>query len=307
VTVTRADTDRSVSWNPRDNLFAQALSEGYATAIVGWYIPYCRILKDSLNYCWWAPAYTNSLKTGATIPDDILTQLWNAADAAPLGAQALEKVDKVARCEHRIEVYEDIISRAKKLSADSRYDLVFVHFPIPHPPGFYRADRHGFDCSGDYVDNISLVDRTVGDLRAAMRAAGTWNDSTVVVSSDHPYRTWLWGSISQPDRGRENLDQDSLYAKVPLLVKLPGQHRGLRYNHKFNTEVLHEMILALVRGTISDPIQLANWISENTITSETPVPMSACVLHLDGGSSGTHAGMDPDANKTLNQILTRKR
>ena len=48
---------------------------------------------------------------------------------------------------------------------------MFVHFPIPHPPGFYRADRHRFDCSGDYVDNISLVDRTVGDLRALSEEA----------------------------------------------------------------------------------------------------------------------------------------
>jgi hypothetical protein len=302
--VTMADTGRSASWNPRDNLFAQALDQGYTTAVIGWYIPYCRILKDSLNYCWWEPAYTNSLKTGATIPDDILTQLWNAADAAPLGAQALEKVDKVARCEHRIRVYEDIVDRAKKLSGDSRYDLVFVHFPIPHPPGFYRADRHRFDCSGDYVDNISLVDRTMGDLRAAMQAAGTWNNSSVIISSDHPYRSWLWGSISEPERGRKHLDQDTLYAKVPLLVKLPGQHRELRYSQKFNTEVLHEMILTLVRGNITDPLQLANWISENTATMVAPVPMSACVLHLDGGNSGTHAAVDPNLNRALNVILT---
>jgi hypothetical protein len=41
---------------------------------------------------------------------------------------------------------------------------------------------------------------------------------------------------------------------VPLLVKLPGQHRELRYNQKFNAEVLHEMILTLVRGSITDPL-----------------------------------------------------
>ena len=303
-TVTLASTGGSVRWNPQDNLFAQAMSEGFSTAVVGWYIPYCRILKNSLNYCWWAPAYSNSLKTGATIPDDILTQLWNAADAAPLGAQVLQQVDKIARCEYRVGVYEEIIARAKKLSTDPQFNLVFVHFPIPHPPGFYRADRRQFDCSGDYVDNISLVDRTVGDLRAAMQAAGTWNDSTVIISSDHPYRTWLWGSISQRDRGPKNAGGDGLYAKVPLLVKLSGQHRGLRYDRKFNTLILHDMILALVRGDIPDPIALTRWLTENTATSIAPVPISACPPFRGSGSGGSHAGMEPGAAKTLADIVT---
>jgi type I phosphodiesterase/nucleotide pyrophosphatase len=296
-------------WNPRSNLFAQAKSEGYTTAMVGWYIPYCRILKESLNYCWWEPAYSNSLKTGATIPDDILTQLWNAADAAPLGTQALKEVDKVARCEHRVAVYGDIIDRAKKLSGDPRYDLVFIHFPIPHPPGFYRADRHQFDCSGDYVDNISLVDRTIGDMRTAMQAAGTWNDSTVIISSDHPYRTWLWGSIDERERVPEGAQEGGLFANVPLLVKLPGQHHGVRYNREFNTEVLHDMILSLIHGNISDPVELTGWLNENTATFLPPVPFSACPPFAgggSGGSSGSRAGMDPNAVKTLSDIVEQQ-
>ena len=309
-TTRMADTGRAGLWNPQTNLFAKAMSEGYTTAVVGWYIPYCRILKNSLNYCWWTPAYSNSLKTGATIPDDILTQLWNAADAAPLGAQALTQIDKTARCEHRIGVFEDIIDRAKKLSGDPRYNLVFIHFPIPHPPGFYRADRRQFDCSGDYVDNISLVDRTIGDMRTAMQAAGTWNDSTVIISSDHPYRTWLWGSIDERERAPKGADEDGLFANVPLLVKLPGQHRGVRYDRKFNTEILHDMILALVRGTISDPVELTGWLNENTATLLAPVPISACPPFNgggSGGSSGSRAGMDPSVAKTLGDIAAQQR
>src|ERR1700687_1239597 len=103
-------------------------------------MPYCKILKNSFNYCWWAPAYSNSIRTGATIPDDILTQLWNAADATPVGAIKLKKLDADTRCVRRIHVYEELFARAKELATDPQFDLVFVHFPIPHPPGFYRAD-----------------------------------------------------------------------------------------------------------------------------------------------------------------------
>jgi hypothetical protein len=288
--ITLAGTGQTLQWNPQDNLFAQAMSEGFTTGIVGWYIPYCRILKNSFNYCWWAPAYSNSIRTGATIPDDILTQLWNAADATPVGAITLKKIDANARCVHRIHVYEELFARAKQLATNPQFDLVFVHFPIPHPPGFYRADTLQFDCSGDYVDNVSLVDRTIGEMRAAMEAAHTWNSSTVIVSSDHPYRPWLWGKINRRERGGNTANDEGLFAKVPLLVKLPVQHRELRYVQRFKTLILHDLILALLHNDLMEPVELANWIKENTSAEVAPVPISACPPFNGGRDSSGGIG-----------------
>ncbi|HXR25204.1 MAG TPA: hypothetical protein VN742_07570, partial [Candidatus Binataceae bacterium] len=90
-----------------------------------------------------------------------------------------------------------------------------------------------------------------------------------------------------------------------LLVKLPGQHHGVRYDRKFNTEILHDMILALIRGNISDPVELTGWLNENTTTALAPVPISACPPFNgggSGGSSGSRAGMDPSVAKTLGHI-----
>jgi Sulfatase len=286
--ITLASTGQSRSWNPQDNLFAQAMSEGYPTAIVGWYIPYCRILKNSFNYCWWSPAYSNSIRTGATIPDDILTQLWNASDATPFGSIALKQLDKVAQCNHRVLVYQELLKHAEQVAADPKYSLVYVHFPIPHPPGFYRAATGQFDCNSDYVDNVSLVDRTLGEMRAAMEASGTWNNSTIIISSDHPYRPWLWGSVDHPDANGKILSDQGLYARVPLLVKLSRQHRTVRYEHRFNTLVLHYLVLALLRGTIDEPEQLAGWLTENTSAEVVPVPITACPPFNDSnGISGS--------------------
>jgi hypothetical protein len=284
--ITLAATGQSVPWNPQDNLFAQAISKGYPTAIVGWYIPYCRILKNSFNYCWWGPAYSNSIRTGATIPDDILTQLWNASDATPFGSFALKRIDKVAHCNHRIHIYEELLKRAEQVAADPRYGLVYVHFSIPHPPGFYREATGEFDCNSDYVENVSLVDRTLGELRAAMEASGTWNNSTVIISSDHPYRPWLWGSVKHSDSNGRTPSDQGLYARVPLLVKLPRQYRSLRYEPRFNTLVLHDLVLALLRGNIDEPEQLAGWLTENTSAEVVPVPITACPP-FNGSSSGS--------------------
>jgi hypothetical protein len=274
------------------------MSAGFTTGIVGWYIPYCRILKNSFNYCWWAPAYSNSIRTGATIPDDILTQLWNAADATPVGAIALKKIDKNALCTHRIHVYEDTLTRAEQLATNPRFDLVFVHFSIPHPPGFYRADTHQFDCSGDYVDNVSLVDRTIGELRVAMEAGHTWNNSTVIVSSDHPYRPWLWGQISQRNRGGNSANDEGLFNRVPLLVKLPEQHRELRYVRRFNTVILHDLILALLHDDLPEPIELANWLKENTSAEVAPVPITACPP-FNGGKNGSSGAGESRAAEAM--------
>jgi Sulfatase len=286
--ITLASTGQSMPWNPQDNLFAQAMSEGYATAIVGWYIPYCRILQNSFNYCWWAPAYSNSIRTGVTIPDDILTQLWNAADATPFGSIALKQVDKVAHCNHRVRVYQELLKHAEQVATDPKFGLVFIHFPIPHPPGFYRAATGDFDCHGDYIDNVSLVDRTLGEMRAAMEASGTWNSSTIIISSDHPYRPWLWGSVNHPDANGKIPSDQGLSTRVPLLVKLPKQHRGVRYDRRFNTLVLHDMILALLRGDFDEPNELTGWLAENTSAEVVPVPITACPpFNGSSGSSGS--------------------
>ena len=272
--VTLASTGQSVPWDPQDNVFAQAISEGFTTGIVGWYIPYCRILKNSFNYCWWAPVYSNSIRTGTTIGDDLLTQLWNAADAMPFGATALSDIDRTSRCEHRITVYEQSLIHAKALASNLQFDLVYLHFPVPHPPGFYRADTHHFDCSGDYVDNVSLVDRTIGELRASMEAAGAWNNSTVIISSDHPYRTWLWGSINRREHGVIATSTQGLFAHVPLIVKLPRQHRG----SALRAPIQHSGASrsgpgAAARRLCRSRSNWSNWLRENTSAQVAPVPI----------------------------------
>ena len=276
-TVTLASNGQAVSLAAQNNIFAEAISAGFKTGIVGWYLPYCRMLRNSFNSCFWEPMYSNSLKTGATIPDNILTQLWNAADTVPMGTFLLRNIDRTARCQHRVAVYKDILAHARQQARDPSVDLLFVHFPIPHPPGFFNAKSGEFDCGGDYVDNVSLVDSAIGDLRAAMTAAGTWDKSIVIISSDHPYREWSWGSMNWRARKESAHGEDHLYTRVPLIVKLPNQHSGRRYTGEFNTVLLHDLILAALHGSFTTAPDLANWITENAASSPPPVDVRVCM------------------------------
>jgi hypothetical protein len=62
----------------------------------------------------------------------------------------------------------------------------------------------------------------------------------------------------------------------------------VRYEHRFNTLVLHDLVLALLRGTIDEPEQLAGWLTENTSAEVVPVPITACPPFNDSnGISGS--------------------
>jgi hypothetical protein len=42
-------------WSNQANLFSTAQHLGYRAGVVGWALPYCRILGDDLTRCWWTP------------------------------------------------------------------------------------------------------------------------------------------------------------------------------------------------------------------------------------------------------------
>jgi hypothetical protein len=99
----------------------------------------------------------------------------------------------------------------------------------------------------DYFDEVALADRSMGELREAMERGGVWDSTAVIVSSDHWYR-------AKPLIG---YPKDT---RVPFMVKLPGQTRGMRFDEPFNTVVTKRLIEDLENGSISDA---AAWLHEH--------------------------------------------
>src|SRR2546425_5994598 len=44
-----------VPWSAQQTVFRQAREAGLNTAVVGWYLPYCRIFPDVFTSCFWQP------------------------------------------------------------------------------------------------------------------------------------------------------------------------------------------------------------------------------------------------------------
>lgn len=117
--------------------------------------------------------------------------------------------------------------------------FAFLHLVMPHQPWFSREDGTRYTTPGDYTGpdittpwrarvtrqrhllQAEYTDRLVGQILARMRRVGEYDDTLIVVVSDHGASFEPGESVrSVVDR---NLD-DIAYA--PLLIKEPGQTTG---------------------------------------------------------------------------------
>jgi hypothetical protein len=102
-----------------------------------------------------------------------------------------------------------------------------------------------------YIDALGLVDRTVGELRAAMESAGLWDRTAVLISADHGYR------------GVRSVDGGKIADRwVPFLLKLPGRHAPYEYRRRLETVRSAGLLLAILEGRIATPDEVAASLEE---------------------------------------------
>jgi arylsulfatase A-like enzyme len=82
------------------------------------------------------------------------------------------------------------MSSARHLVARPEIGLVLLHLPVPHPPAYYdrKSGLINSEIPGTYEDGLALLDRTLQELRTTMEAAGQWEGSFVLITTDHPLR-----------------------------------------------------------------------------------------------------------------------
>jgi hypothetical protein len=114
--------------------------------------------------------------------------------------------------------------RAIALATDRRYQLVYMHFPIPHLLGIWdrRENKYSTDDRASYLDNVALADRTLGEIRAALEAFGNCGTRPVLlVTSDHPLRDQtIEAAHWWNDPETASIKAERKY--VPFLLKLAG-------------------------------------------------------------------------------------
>src|SRR5262249_52884029 len=125
-----------VGWSTQPNVFSRAREIGGASAVVGWYHPYCRVIGGDLTRCTFT-AVANEMDAGGQGDHrSMIEHLRMVGDAA----QVIRTVLPVAmKYGERWEIDSaESLNRIAQESAgappDGSLSLVMVNFPAPHSP-----------------------------------------------------------------------------------------------------------------------------------------------------------------------------
>ncbi len=254
-------------------IFSEARSGGFNVGIVGFYLPYCRLFDTT--FCEWQCAtgflpvdWGYPISVGRFMLLSAKRQLLNVPFMNRLGvirALGLKEGPTTLSSSLHAVTYHQTHDAVLKSIIDPRLNLVFVHWNVPHLPAIYDAAKDDFSNSTacSYLDNIRLVDRTVRDVRLILEKTGIWDSSTILMTTDHPLRFKRWGQMNW---GRFRVPQTSNPTQtheVPFLLKMAGQKREFAYNTPMQTVVTKDLLLAIMKGEITQPEQVAAWLDHN--------------------------------------------
>lgn len=270
VEMTLAPNEEAGTWATHRNLFAGLRNLGWDAGLVGWHIPYCRVIGQDLADCEWAPnsdAYWSLLKEFAVhriglFPVDAVLHRHPLRLLRPGPAQ--DECYELLRDGH-VNQYRFTMTHARRMIADTNLDLVLIHWLIPHLPGIYNRKRDRIDTHhpGNYFDNLELMDRTLGELRNELESLGLWDSTTLIVTSDHYLRRFVWARHQVWTAEEDSLTKKRGRPRVPFLIKFAHSLQPVTYDAAFNTVLIHDLIPELMRRQIADGPSVSRWFDAN--------------------------------------------
>ncbi len=252
------DGSQEVSWKSQATIFSEARNAGMTIGVVGWYHPYCRLFGSMLSSCEWV-GFPNKLDDRVLTPrsiEEAITEVVVDDLVGPDGPYTVEKLLKIAENQRRryIGTYQHTLDAATRALTNPELDLVMIHFPVPHTPGIYdRSTQQLSSEKGDYLDNLVLADRTLGTFRRAMEHAGLWETTNILITSDHGFRS----------AGPPEWKHDFTPFHVPFFLRLGGREQHIEDDFSFNTIVVRDLLLALLKKEIVTTEQARDWLHQN--------------------------------------------
>ncbi|WP_161557382.1 sulfatase-like hydrolase/transferase [Acidisarcina polymorpha] len=239
-------------FNEHDTVFQDAIYDGYGTAVAGWYNPYCRILPEVLDQCFWTynRAAPNGILPNRTAFANLLGPLHYATEAGRTKEELTAGYD--------ISDYREILNAADRMLGDPSMSLVLIHLPVPHPPGKYNRHTNQFTTTNStYIDNLALADECLDHIQSELEQSGHWDSSSVLIMGDHSWRTILEHSLTKEEL--EASDGGHFDTRPFYLVKLPYQVTGITIDTPFATVNTRRLLDRLLTHSLSSPEDLHNW------------------------------------------------
>ena len=254
--------------HPEDTVFADALQDGYSTAVAGWFNPYCRLFGALLDRCFWI-SRANSATPDFDVRASFLSNVAGPAEHVwrdiHLGRGVAADADRREATLH-VEDLTSILKAADQTIEGGEATFVLIHLPVPHPGGIYDRKRGALRTDGksSYVDNLALADSVLAHLRNELASRQEWDSAAVVVMGDHSWRTtmrWIptrsWTAEDQAASRGGQFDP-----RPAFLVKLPEQHAAAVVDQAFPTVRTRAMLDGIMQNGIRTPADLQRWVSQ---------------------------------------------
>lgn len=249
-------------FDQHDTVFQDALSAGYNTALSGWYNPYCRILPDVLNQCFWI--FHNETPHGNRTARNWLKAMTRPFQELTESAETHRLLHITPDLQLHIADYQQLYTAGDQLLNDPAGKFIFLHMPIPHPEGIWNRATNQFATRPmSYIDNLALADKYIAHVEALLTANGQWDSATIVIMGDHSWRTsgmWTSSSVWTPE------DQKASHGaqfddRPAYIIKFPNQKQGTRIDTPFPAVDTRLLIDSLLRQQLHSPSELATWVA----------------------------------------------
>jgi len=258
-------------WGEEPSLFSRTAEAGWRVGVSGWYHPYCRVFGAILTECSWEQGFADDcfnapgLLEGSLNVFKRLNNLLTLDGYFGIAPTLPFLATDVALTSHaQLRSYKAVLSASLRMVTNAELDLVFVHWPIPHPFGIYdrKTGRLGIVAGSNYLDNLELVDATLIQLRQALEASGLRDSTSILITSDHPFRRELWKDFASHQDIPQLLGTVD-NSRVPFILKLARQGVPTSYARAFNLVLVHDLSLALLRREVSTAAEFVEWMDRN--------------------------------------------
>jgi len=255
-----SDDAKLAADNPKESLFELAKRYDYNTNLIGFYIPYGRVLGDELDHCTTYCSYPKGASLPGRMEMTVLEGMRYWAD--PLSVRKWRRWYSDIFVNNWIDINNRIESDVKNVIAGGPdNNFTFVHWPLPHAPFVYKPDgshkhlevdlerTHNDDedrmygTPDDYEQQLEYLDVVIGRVMDQLKAQGKFDQSLLILTSDHSWR-------NDPDQVRNNDRDPRLH--VPLILKLPNQHTPVVVSNEFTLTRLGPVIERVLHNQASE-------------------------------------------------------
>lgn len=250
-------------FNQDNTIFADARSLGWTTGVAGWYNPYCRLLSNVLDRCFWQYSEAGNFDLASSLSSTNSIG-GNIAAMLPFRYRLLRLMHRPippGNKPHRDD-YIAVMTQARSLLNDSRIRFAFIHLPVPHAPGIYDRNHHALSDRGNYLDNLVLADQSLGELQSLIESTSLAAHTTLIVSSDHSWRTLQWKGSAEWSDEEEKASRGQFDPRPVLMIHLSGQNAGMNITRPVNVLIVHTILEGLLRGQLHTSADVSGLIEQ---------------------------------------------